>query len=133
VLDALPGPYHWTPGGAIWLRFWMGLATVTSTVGRYWRPQMPGGGDHYTVFRAEIAGGEAIVGGPETAALSWTPVDAVPRAMHRFTREIIRDAVGGVGDGAEREPRMPVVEQVFFHALFRMRDGWNGWRKRRQR
>ncbi|MFH1570243.1 MAG: NUDIX domain-containing protein [Gemmatimonadota bacterium] len=66
---------------------------VERQTGEYACPQLGRGGSLASVFLATIVGGQAIESGPETRAVRWFPLAALPRAMPRLHRQRLADAL----------------------------------------
>ncbi len=71
-------------------------------VGEYWRPQMPGGGVLFHVFEGRVVGGDPSQHDWESLAVEWFAVQALPKPMTPFARQIIDDACARLGAPLKR-------------------------------
>ena len=96
---------------------------VERLVGRYTRPNMPGGPDTKHVCLGRVVDGAPIRRGPETLEVAWFPLDALPPSLPRMMREYVRDATTPDGPHAiERTQRLPRWYALALGALLRLRD-----------
>lgn len=95
---------------------------VDRLVGRYRRPNMPGGGDTKYVCLGRVVGGAPIRRGPETLEVAWFPLDALPPSLPRMMREYVRDATSNGPHPIERTQRLPLWYALALGALLRLRD-----------
>src|SRR3954452_1557900 len=81
-----------------------GLAVrLTRLVGVYSRPHWRLGGNHQTVFAAEVTGGSLQDFEPaETLEARFFDLNALPPSTIWWNRRMIEDAVNGLGDGVAR-------------------------------
>lgn len=61
-------------------------------LGEYWRPQLPNGGALIHAFVGHVVGGDSSQHSWESVAVTWFPVDQLPKRTLSFAREIIDDA-----------------------------------------
>jgi 8-oxo-dGTP pyrophosphatase MutT (NUDIX family) len=94
---------------------------LTRLVGRYWRPQYPGGGNTLHVFSGQVSGGDAAQHGWESLEVRWFPVDALPRRLFSFSREHIKDACRNVEEPLEREQRFAWPWAILIRCLLVLR------------
>lgn len=81
---------------------------IERLVGRYRHPSVYGTGAQLThVYRAHVVGGKPKSFGLETSGLQWFPVDALPRRLEPFHRQMIADALADGSEAVERRIEFP--------------------------
>ncbi len=94
-------------------------------VGKYWRPQLPGGGGEIFALTAHPVGGNPGNRGWESVAVDWFPPQSLPSRTIRFTREIIADALMDRSRPVKRTQTVPVWQIVLIRVGFALRDARN--------
>lgn len=97
---------------------------ITRLVGVYSRPHWRRGGNHQTVFAAEVIGGSLQDFDPvETREARFFDPAALPAEMVWWNRRMIEDAGNGLGGGVARSLGIAWTETVDYHDLQeRLRD-----------
>lgn len=85
---------------------------VKRLVGRFWRPQDPGGGTLVHLFRGVVTGGAPLAGSDETRAVRWFDAGRLPRLLFPPSREYVRAAFA-----AEAAPEVRVQRMAPWVAL----------------
>jgi ADP-ribose pyrophosphatase YjhB (NUDIX family) len=66
--------------------------TLEAWIGTYWQPQIPHSGTTY-LYRGRVVGGQPLERGPETRAVRWFPLTALPWRVPGLYRRFIRSAL----------------------------------------
>jgi ADP-ribose pyrophosphatase YjhB (NUDIX family) len=90
-------------------------------VGRYWRPQYPGGGNTQVVYLGRAVGGDPSQHDWESLEVRWFPLDALPWRLYPFSRAQICDALADNSEPFEVEQRLPRTQFLLLQAFLAYR------------
>lgn len=93
--------------------------TIDRYVGKYDRPQMH---DTRYVYRGHVTGGQALKAGPETLAVKWFPIQALPKSTVMHIEEIIQDAFSNREEPVEKKQTVPAWKVIIIRAMVKLRD-----------
>ena len=91
---------------------------VTRFVGERTRPQIDA--EPQLVYLARVVGGVMIPSGPETRAVKWFPVTALPLSLPTLHRLIIREAISNGMTPIKKTLRLPPVEALLIRLARRL-------------
>ena len=94
---------------------------IVRAVGEYWRPQMPDGGVLFYVFEGRVTGGDSSQHDWESLAVEWFSVQALPKVVAPFARQIIEDACASLGEPVQRTQTLSKPALVLLGAFFAAR------------
>jgi 8-oxo-dGTP diphosphatase len=92
---------------------------ITELVGEYHRPQFR---DLRFVYRGQVVGGFPLEGGPETLAVSWFPLDDLPKILAPSVRAMVRDGFVWDSKPVTRTVTYPVWQVATVCGLLWLRD-----------
>jgi 8-oxo-dGTP pyrophosphatase MutT (NUDIX family) len=88
------------------------------SVGEYWRPQFPHGGDKQRVFAGRVVGGNPTQHDWESLEVKWFSLNALPKRLFRFSGEHIRDASANSDKPYEKAQRFSRPEAALWACFF---------------
>ena len=94
---------------------------IVRSVGEYWRPQMPGGGVLFHVFEGRVVGGDASQHDWESLAVEWFAVQALPKPMAPFARQMIEDTCANLSEAVLRTQVLAAPARVLLRAVLAIR------------
>lgn len=92
---------------------------IDHVIGDYRPPQGPGS---QLVYRARVVGGQPITSGPETLAVGWFALSALPWAMSTAHRTYIRDALSAPAPPLVRTLQLSRTEATLIRVALWVRD-----------
>jgi len=98
--------------------------------GQYWRPQWDKDGNLLKIFVGHVVGGEAIQRGPETLAVDWFSLNALPSRLVPDTQMHIANTLDNLNSGASPFQKTTIIPRYRLYVtrvLLWLRDLRNRW------
>jgi len=92
------------------------------TVGEYWRPQYPNGGDTVQVFAGKIINGIPSPDETEVSKVQWFPLNSLPKRLFRFSAQHIKDACRFSKEPIKKEQKLSMLESKLLSGFFFLRN-----------